>query len=42
LAQVVRDRNGEYVDYSMLKEALGTYVTLGYVEPEIKSENGIL
>jgi hypothetical protein len=37
----VRDRKGEIIDCGLLKDALATYVTLGYVEPEIKSENGI-
>ena len=41
LALVVRDRKGEKVDYILIKEALTTYVTLGYIDVEIKSENNI-
>jgi hypothetical protein len=41
LALVVRDRKGEKIDYGLLKEALSTYVTLGYVDVEIKFENSI-
>ncbi len=37
----MRDRKGEKIDYSLLKEALATYVTLGYVDAEIKFENNI-
>ena len=40
LGQVVRDRNGDKIDTGMLKEALTTYVTLGYVDVDIKMENG--
>ena len=37
----MRDRKGEKIDYSLLKEALTTYVTLGYGDVEIKFENNI-
>jgi hypothetical protein len=42
MSLVVRDRKGDNtVDLSLLKEAITTYVTLGYVDVEIKKENDI-
>jgi hypothetical protein len=41
LAQVELDRKGENIDYTLLKDALETYVALDYDEPEIMCENNI-
>jgi hypothetical protein len=41
LGLVVRDRIGEKIDYALLKEAVTTYITLGYLDVDIKKEGDI-
>ena len=41
MGQVVRDREGSIIDYGLLKEAIATYVTLGYVDVDIKLDNAV-